>query len=588
MPHLTELSAEWQNYLGKDVIRPIYTEVILDPTDKNVDLSPYLDQSGSLKIVKKKAIQPYGDVGRFTAGEVQIDLVNEDDIFNHNVKGKTFYYASSRSYAAFEDGDDHIDIIKGDGSKFSVGMEITITSNTQQLRRTLTGVDTTSYTLYDRLSFAAVSGFEFTAGSPVEIYYLPGLKVTIKSYSNNIVSQINLFKGVLKAYPALGKGKTSITLLDQFRSLLDISIRANDYRILTDSIGNYVNTIEYSRAGESTGELDLSAVNILTKCKIGTWNIRFNSPTLVTITDPDGIEINGNIMSLIGIEVEDQLLLGLGCFSGTFEPDDEISFQTTLSLGLPVNNYDSIPQMIYRLLIEEYGADLSASDINETSFTDLISEYDEMRGAISFTRPSSVLKCIELLQQHINACVFLDNDGKFTISAYRPQLDPDTIRTLSPEADIREIDQEDLGRIDRIFAYYDYNQETGQYDNLIVIPEGADQIGNRLEIYFPAYHSTDYGQAKATAERIYLTWRRGIKSYEIKEKFNYGLAFDLNEIYQISSQHPLFANRLVEIYEIEKDLLKKEVTIRAYDINYPFSNYVFVDVHNLDRGRVVW
>jgi len=593
MPHLTELSAEWQNKLNRDVVGHIPVEVILDPDDLNINISSYIDGSGNIRISKRKSILPYGSLGQYTAGEITLPLISEGDIFNHNNPDKTFYHTTSRLYAVKLAANNYIDIPKGDGSKFRVGQKVYINENT--FGHIVASIDETTYTNYDRIIFGAPPiVMAYPAGAWVELAYLPGRKLTLKNYMAGVSTKISQFVGFLRSYPKLSKDKTEMVILDNFRLLLEVNIKANDYRILTDSIGNYNDTTEHIRANEedpSDGTLNLAPATFNTsKCKIGNWKIKFISSVDFICTDPDGIEYTGKSTQhfYAGTVLDYQISMPIGCWSGSWDLDDEIDFQTVLSLGMPTNAYKSIPQMIFRLLVEEFGADLSSSEIDYASFTSLILDYDEMRGAISFTQPTTVLKCLEILQQHINATVFLNNDGLFSIAVYRPKLHPDEINVLSPAADIREVDQEDLGRIDRIWAYYNFNHETGQYGGLIMVPEGADEAGNKLEINFPAYHATDYGQAKASAERIYLMWRRGVKPYEIKEKFNHGIAFDLNEIYQINSLHPEFGDKIVEIYELQKDVLKKEITLKAYDIDFVFGNYGFSDVHYCDRGYVCW
>ena len=596
MPHLLDLTSDLQNVLDKNIIGPVRVKMILDPDDQNIDLSDYIDRVGSIIISKKKSIQPYGDVGRYSASEMNVRMIDKNGYINPCAQSSVFYYATSRLYAAKGSSENFIEVPKGDGGKFVVGGKLIIREGDDSSTHTVYSIDTTTYPDYDKIQFSGPAvPAAYNAGALVETLYMPGKPVVFKNSIDNATTEISQFKGILKELPNINPLYASINLHDNFKKLLEIDLKANDYRIITDGLGGYNNPQEYSRAdagSPSNGELDLSLITIDdSKCKIGEWNILFTSDSEdFTLTDPDGIEYTGDTSTpfYVGSSSNYQIYIPTSAWSGSFVTDDEISFQTTCSLGQPANSYNTIPRMIYRLLIEDFGADLTSSDLNESTFTDLISDYDEMRGGISFTQPTTVLKAIELLQQHINGTLFHDNDGKFSISVYRPQLEPSVIRSLSPDADIRELEWEDLGRIERIFVHYNYDHDNGEYLGQIVIPTNATGIGPHLDVYFPAYHADGYGQAKAAGERIYLMWRRGVKAYEIREKYNTGIAFDLNEIYQISSQHPTLVNRVVEIFEFRKDILKGDLVLKAYDLNYVFGHYCFCDVDYCDRGKMTW
>lgn len=105
---------------------------------------------------------------------------------------------------------------------------------------------------------------------------------------------------------------------------------------------------------------------------------------------------------------------------------------------------------------------------------------------------------------------------------------------------------------------------------------------------FPAYRNSDRAQARAAAERLWLMWRRDLKSYRVKEKWNYGLALDVNEVYSISSSHPALGGRNVEIYEIEKDLRRCTVVFKALDFSLVFGKYAWYDQDNYDQDKVYW
>ena len=84
-------------------------------------------------------------------------------------------------------------------------------------------------------------------------------------------------------------------------------------------------------------------------------------------------------------------------------------------------------------------------------------------------------------------------------------------------------------------------------------------------------------------------WRKGVRRYRIQEKWNYGLAFELGDLFKISSRYPVIAERAVVVYQLSKDLLNQTVTALAYDLNYAFDGFAFCDVGDqLDSGKVIW
>lgn len=662
--HWQELASDLQAVIDVPNVAPDYTEVIFDPSGLNLDLSAYVKMGAPLKISKSKSILP-GKFGRFTIGEVKITMKNDSDYFNHNDLDSPFYHGTSRLYADASSANSYVDIHKGDGSKFQADHNFVITGGGNTVTKIIQSVDTTTYSLYDRITLTSTVGQDFDAGSLVETPYLAGRTITLKSYYDGVTTKVEQYKGVLKSLPKLKEGVAELTIYDNFRTLLDIDLKANDYRTLTASNGRgALDNVSYSRADASTGTLTPENITIDdSKCTIGQWKIKITrlSPlsygsatstsegklidsgagfifdgvfpgsmvknttdgtyttvvtrdsatqlTLVddifvsgesyevydcrfTVTDPAGNEYDGNNLSpfYAGTASSYQLTWtwDSSILKGGFDKDDEMYFQTTCSLGRPVNSYDTIPNMIYKLITEDFGAGLSTAELELASYTGLIADYDEMLGAISFTQKTTVLRAIELLQDHITSTHFHTNAGLFNLSCWRPEQDPATIYEFSPSADIKELQQEDLGRIERVFVYYDFNHSTGKYASPIIIPEGADETGAGLDIYLPAYHNGDYGQARAAGERVYLMYREGMQAFEIKEKYDYGLALDIDDIVSISSNHPEFESRVVKIYDINKDLDAKDITVRAYDLHFLFGHYAFCDIDYCDRGKVVW
>lgn len=271
-------------------------------------------------------------------------------------------------------------------------------------------------------------------------------------------------------------------------------------------------------------------------------------------------------------------------FTGTFAAGDEIEFRLFCTLG-HINFHDTIPEMIQRLLLDNYGAGLAAGDL-DGSFDTLNADYDEMRAGITFSQTTTVLKAIEQLQAHINASVFYTNDGKFSISAYRPDLVASPFPTLSPASDLIQIGTAQLNPIGQVKGKY--NHSGGSYQSELSWPVRPDAIGNIVSINLPAYNAEDRGQVLGAISRIYAQWRRGLQVFKLTEKFEFGIGWDINDRFQVSGSYPTIPTQNVEIYSVTKNLLKGTVQAEVADIDYVFGRYCFTDQNRTNQGYVVW
>jgi hypothetical protein len=596
MAFVDDLSTELQTALKKAIPDRMSTEIILDPSGLNIDLSDFITGNAALSIRKSKNIQlAFGALGRYTLPETHIEMKNIGDKFNVTQKGKTFYYAVSRLYAAKASGDAYVDLINGEGDKFD---DPTITKVYLRIGSTVTeftisSIDT-SPADYDRINFTASGSIAYAAGSIIETEFLPGKDVTVKTVIDGQAEKIDQFKGVLSGHPNLAFGRTRITLYNTLKQLLDVDVKATSFKILTDADRSTLKTIEYTRAEDpaSDGLLDLDGVAIVTsRCKIGTWEIEFTDGSgTYKVTDTEGNVVTGfttaDTLAHIPSGSAPQIQIGSEDWSGTFDEGDKIKFQTVCALGAPVTSAVNVPAFIRLLLLQDYGADLTSADLNDSNFTDLIDEYVGLNGAITFTEPTKVLKAIEILQLHIMGTLFPRNDGKIDIAVYRPRYEDPALHSLSPDADIREIDMEDLGRIDRIVGLYDYDYQDKEFKGQIVYPDDSAPTTNSVELKFPAFFGD--GITRGVLSRLYSQWQKGVRAYQINEKWNYGLAFEINDLVKISSNHPKFGSRPVEVFELTKNLNTYDVGLKAYDHNLAFQHYAFVDIHKTNRGKVVW
>lgn len=595
MPHVDSLATEIKDALKLPIPAKSTVELILDPNDLNIDLSQYVDQRAGIRINRKKSIRPYGLTGQYTAGEITLQLLNKDDQFNRHTLDKIFYYHATRLIEDKDSADTYIRVIKGEAlwsSTAGGSNKVTVTQGTTTHDYSITSIDTTDPD-YDQINFTASGGKAFTAGALVESRYLPGRPVTIKVVLNGVATKVDQFTGILKGHPRLDRqGRAYITLFDDFKTILDIDLKANTYLRLTSSDSGSESSLEYTRAGSSTGEIDLDSVTIVSsKCKIGDWSLKFTSSTEFTLTDTEGNEFSGDTSSTTyggnaGTSGDHQISIPSGAWSGSFDEDDVIDYQTNCCLGEPVNSWNSLPAMIYRILLEDFGADFTTADLNDSAFQTLITELDEIQGAMTFTSPTTVLKAIELLQQHINGTVFYQNDGKLSISVYWPTYDSGGYDTLSPSVDVMPLATDDLGKVDRVVAEYGWNHTTRKFESRLIIPEGSTDTGNEATLRLPAFHSGNSAAARAAAEHLWLMWRKGVTAYDISELWNYGLALEINDILNISSRHPKFSSREVEVYDVQQDPINKTTRVKAFDLNYSFGHYAFVDKDSTDTGKV--
>jgi len=589
MAHVTDLSTDIQNAMLQTTPAICRVEIILDPGGDAIDLSSRLLRSAPLTLSKRKSITPYSNLGKFEISETTITFKNSDDYFNHNTKGSEFYYVASRLYSAKASGDTYVRVLKGDGALFDAAMKVFI----EGTQFTIDTIDTTN-SKYDQVNFTSSGSIAFDAGKVMETKYWPGAKVEISTTIDGVSDKVEQFTGRLKALPKLSPGRATITLYDNFKPLLDIDCKANSILILTNADGQTKSTIEYNRAEdpESSGTLSVGSITVWDhRCPIGEWKIVFtNDSGNFKITHPNGAEYTGVTGQSNSFPASGDADISIGAtgFSGSFDTDDEITFQTVLSLGKPVTTEKDIPSFIYAVLDEDFGADLGPIDFDTQSYLDLIDEYDEMAGAITYTKPVKVLKVIEDLQQHINAANIYRNDGLISINVYRPRYEEPTIKELSPLTEIMALEQEDAGRIDHVRAEYDYDYDKRKFLSTVDIPESIPDNASPITVKFPAYHAGGDAQARAAAERIWVMNRKGVKRYTITEKWNYGLSFEIGDLFKVSSTHPKFANRVVEIYEIVKDVVNCTVRAKAYDLNHAFGHFLFIDVDKLDSGKVLW
>ncbi len=589
MAIITELDSTLQAALLKAVPAKSRVEIILDASDLNIDLSDYVRQDSPLLIGKRKQILPFNNPGEFDVAEINATMINRQDFFNPDVIGKQFYYAVTELTVDKGTGDAFVKVDKGAGALFTgiTRVDLRQAKFNNVTAFTITSIDTTSDPTYDIINFSASGGVAYSIGDYIETPYLPGREVTIKTVVDGVATKVEQFKGILRSYPSLGGTLAQLTFYDRFKELLDVDCKANSYQVFETDGSAAKNTISYKRIGSSTGVLDLSQVTIAqTACKIGEWRIEFTDVGAYTITDTDGQDWTGftAILQAFPKTGTIQITIPSGAWSGSFDVGDVITFKTTLALGSPINTYTRIVTQIQAMLEQPFGASLDSSNIDASSFTTIDNLFVDAVGQIAFTQPTTVLKVVETLQRHINSTLFVKNDGTFSLSAYYPRT---ASLTLSPDADIISVDSEDLGRVERVIAQFGYDYDTNKFTDNAHYPDFSFLNGGELEINYPAYRGSN-SPAAIYAQRLWEMWRRGVRIFTISEKWNYGLALEINDLVKISSDHPTLGSRSVEIFDIQKDVNNLSVQIRCWDVKYSFANSFYLDDSRLDSGKKLW
>lgn len=593
MAHISELSAALQAALNKKIVNNWPSaKIILDPDGDAIDLSAKLDDV-SIEISKKKNINPDESMGRISISEINLKFLNHNNYFSPEYIDGPFYHATSRLYAAYTHGGTTIDVPKNFDVK--AGLKLYVSYGKYEDSATISSIDTTD-TNFDRITFSAAlsSSNDYTAGAMVETTYRVGQFISVYTVFNGTGApsdETYQYKGVIASLPKIDNMGASLTIQDTLRNLLSKQLKANTTKSrLSNTAVNLSGSLEITREDASDGLLAENGIIINTNyCKIGSWNIEFTSTTEFTATDPDSIKYTGTVSTTFyaGDSTVYQLSISPSAWSGTFETGDALSFNTVCTICYANESTDgnTVPKIIERLLSENYGAGLTTSDYDTTSLDALKTDFSEYRAGITFTTNLSVLKAIEIMLRHINAAIHVQNNGPVYFKSYVPELETGSYNSLSPDNDIMYMEMESLTKYRRVVGFYDYDGSTFNREFSFPSNEGEPHITIKL----PAYTAAEEIYAEAIVRRIYRMWEHGLKLFRIKEKWNHGFGFDLNDQFQISSNAPEIDTNIVEIFDMKKDVNRiKPVQIMAYDISYSFGQYAFTNQHYTDAGRVTW
>lgn len=593
MAHITELSSALQTALNRD---KIYNwpeaQLILDPDGDAIDLSSRL-QDSEIVVSKEKKLNPDEELGKISISELTLKFKNDSNYFSPEYIDGPFYHVLTKLYADYTHGGTTIDVPKNFTIK--AGLTLVISEGKYSASAIISSINT-SDTYYDRVTFTAAlsASYDFSAGATVETKYRVGEYITIGTILKGAGSPtdiINQYKGVIAALPVIKNDGAYLTIQDMLCDLLAIQMKANTTKSrLSNTAVNLESSLSITRVDESTGSLSEGHISINANyCKIGAWNMEFTSATEYTVKDPGGIIYTGNTTSAFyaGDSTIYQLTIPTSAWSGTFETGDQIDFSTfcTICYANESTDGNTVPLIIERILTENYGAGLSSSEYDSSALETLKTDYAEFRAGITFGNKLSVLKAIEIMLRHINAAISVQNSGVITFTSYKPQPEPASPNALSPTVDIQAVDMDIRTRYRRVTGLYDYSD--GEFNKEFSYPynEGEPHI----EVKLPAFTANERIYAEAIVRRMYTMWEKGLKTYSISEKWNYGIGFDINDQFRISSLIPDLETVVVEIFGVHKCINRpSRAEVKGYDISHNLGQYFIIGESKLSDGRVLW
>ena len=593
MAHLSELSAALQSALDRNVIFNFpYAKVVLDPDGDAIDLTDYV-LSDKIEINKSRNINPDESFGKLSVSELTVKFINKNNYFSpENIDGP-FYHATTRLYADYSAGSSTIDIPKDFTVK--TGLIIQISHGLHTAEATVSSIDE-SDSYFNRLTLNTTFSYDYPAGSMVETKYRVGQKIQIQTAFNDLTDTIEQYSGIIAALPKIYGPYAEITLQDNLKGLLNTQLKANTTRRIVTTLSSYMQGgLEITRADStspSSGNISESSIQINESyCAIGSWEIEFTSSTDFKVTDPNNVEYTGSTSGdfYAGDSSIYQLKIPSSAWSGSWDAGDKINFNTycTICKANYGTNGNTAPKIIERLLTESFGGNLSVSEYDSSSLNQLISDFMEFRAGISFGQSISVLKAIEIMMRHIYATIYFLNDGKIAFKSYKPQPEPSSVNTLSPEADIIDVSLEEKEKYLRIVGYWDWDYSNNQFNKRYSYP--TEEGEPHIEVKLPAYTADEDIYAQSIIRKMFNLWERGLKLYRIKEKWNYAIGWDLGDQIQVSGTFPEIDSKTVEIHSIRKSVNRpQEIEAIAYDISFRFGRYLFINEGLINDGRVVW
>jgi hypothetical protein len=594
--HLEELTSAQQSFLNKSSVGLISYKLTISSDDGDIVLTDEIASVSPIKL--KKRIDLDEKMEQFTASEVEIDLINDNDAYDYTNVDSIFSLFRVPILTDLAHTDTTVDIpyqttvpfglssmdeLAGKYFKISDG-KVTRQGLITNVASNGSGSDLVHRITFTRVSYSSDSSWEYTiaAGNYLEINQLIGCIAQIDYVLNNVDDVITVYKGVVKSVPSLDQeGNAALILQDAFSVLLNQQLG-----------GNIVEVTSYERTGspESTGTLTVNEDNVNLNrgfTDIGVWSILITADNGTyydfTVTLPDGSTKTGRTDQYWDSDPNDyyayaSLIIFAENWDGAFDVGDVINLETYYQQDV------SDPHLawgLYYLLSAHLSSALFYSDTSQ--ITSIVQRLPLIYAVGVFKKPTTVLQACSVYCQHCNISMYIGAEGKLQLVLLQPYLGQDPY-DLTGDEDVVDVSIKNEPEVPAVKVYYDYDWTEKEFNKSVIFPPGWNGDAVELKLGF----FTTESQALWMANFYMAMHEKGLKRILFDEKFNYGLAFSLGDIFQMTSYHPPFTDQLIMIDEFEKARDKSIVKCRAIDIQFIWGDYAYCDMDSADSNKIIW
>lgn len=592
--HLEDLTTDQQNYLNRNTVNQIYCKLTIEADDGDVVLNDDIMSVSDIRL--KKRIDLDEKMEQFTGSEIKIKLINEDNKYDREEIGSDFDIFSTQLLEDVDNTDTYVviafmesaplglssinDLVgkiitMGDGK---VSWTATITSITEQgtgddkkHRLNITPINYNSGSTYD---------YNIVTGSYLEINQLVGRIATMEYLLGSISDTIIAHKGLIANVPDIGgEGAAELVIQDAFTKLLQTALYAN-----------YAETKAYDRENDppSTGTLTLDWDNPKYRCPIAEWEIEIltDESTYYTyqVTYPNGQTTKNGRTDQTWVSDENDyyyfsalVLTGADWSSyGSFDVGDKITIQTYYKQSTAAEPH-------YADVLNDIVSDAVGTDLANTM--ELVTMQPRLANnpLAIFKKQISCLQAAASMCQHLNVTMYPGSDGKIHYFLIQPELGDDP-KSLSYTEDAFNVRLTHRDRVRGVKVLYDYDWDEKEFTKEYLYPE--DWRGEYRTLRLGNF--TTESQAKFQAQYYLALWEKGLRIVDFNEKFNYGIAFSLNDIFEISSIIPKLQDNLIMLYEMTKSKKSDKVDVKALDMNFIWGDYGYCDISKCDDGKICW
>lgn len=584
MAHLSELTTAQQAFLDSQVIPPIYLRLTLHGDDGNIVLEDDIIDAEEIKMNKRIDLDE--NIEQFTTGQLKVDLVNYQQGYDATVPGNTFDAFVTPTLNDIELGGVSVKI-----SKFStvplglsswselVGKVFAVSDGkvswSDQVLSVTTVDSGTRYQINFTNSFPY--SYKLQAGAILEINQIIGRRATLEYILGSSGEKLTAGKYVVSKIPDLSIGQATLELQDAFSELLGENLPANNAAVK-----------EYQRTASSTGTVDINSTNVKwSKAVIGEWEVEITgadvSVRLFTVTYPDGTTKTGRTDQNFysdpqGYQNFSSLVILSSDWSGILDIGDKVIIQTYYSQPDSHTHLSEGLNHVLSLCLDSNFYDSSAGNR-------LLSEYQPR---MPLYPPSGTIKrqitCMQaaaLFCQHLNLSMYVGIDGFLNFYMFQPEYAA-SLPQISGDSDMIEVEVEFREPVKAVQVLYNYDWDAREFQNSYVYPENSHESPVVLKLPF----FSGEANAKAQASRYFSMWNKGLRLIRFKEKFNYGIAFDLAERMELTSDNPPITASQVLFFDLSKNLSKAEVTVKSIDVSRLWENVAFYDVSSYETGKV--